>query len=72
MDKLPHHDGSFVVRIWWEHGEQPLETENWRGWVQHVRNGKHIYFRNLATLSAFIAQETGTNTEIEQRVDGLG
>lgn len=52
-------DGSFIVRIWWEQASATPEQRHWRGWIQHVRGGKQIYFTTLHDLNAFIEQELG-------------
>jgi hypothetical protein len=63
-------DGSFVVRIWWEPGAD--QTRHWRGWVQHVRNGKQVSFQNMADMIAFIERETGMRAPTEEATQGLG
>jgi hypothetical protein len=64
MDEVQRHDGSFIVRIWWEQsGTGAEKTYLWRGWAQHVRNGRHISFQNLEALVAFIEQETGSGAD---------
>jgi hypothetical protein len=62
-------DGSFVVRIWWEHGEQ--ETMRWRGWIQHVRKGTHRSFQTMAEMISFIERETGMQPTIGEVSPGL-
>ena len=66
------HDSSFIVRIWWEHSESDAQTGHWRGWIQHVRNGKQIYFASLADLNAFIEAETGMHPANDTVPPGLG
>jgi len=65
-------DGSFIVRIWWEHGSSDGQaTGHWRGWIQHVRNGSQIYFASLRDLTSFIEQETGIEPVRDQKAQGL-
>jgi hypothetical protein len=70
-EQTTQRDGSFVVRIWWEPGAGP-EMRHWRGWIQHVRNGKQVSFQNVADLIAFIEHETGIQATTEQAAQGLG
>jgi hypothetical protein len=69
------HDGSFVVRIWWEHGGHTdgdgRGPTHWRGWIQHVRNGNQIYFASLADMIRFIEQETGIHPAKPAQASGL-
>ena len=65
-------DGSFIVRIWWEHGGGDGRVAgHWRGWIQHVRNGSHVYFASLHDLNSFIEQETGIAHGQDQKTQGL-
>ena len=65
-------DGSFIVRIWWEHGGGDGQAAgHWRGWIQHVRNGSHVYFASLHDLNSFIEQETGIEHGHDQKTQGL-
>jgi len=65
-------DGSFIVRIWWEHGSGDGQANgHWRGWIQHVRNGSQIYFASLRDLTSFIEQETGIEHIDDQTARGL-
>ena len=65
-------DGSFIVRIWWEHGSSDGQAAgHWRGWIQHVRNGSHVYFASLHDLNSFIEQETGIEHGQDQKTQGL-
>jgi len=64
-------DGSFIVRIWWEHGGDGQAASHWRGWIQHVRNGNQIYFASLRDLTNFIEQETGIEHVHDQKAQGL-
>jgi hypothetical protein len=63
--------GSFIVRIWWEQGNLSPEHRHWRGWIQHVRGGKHLYFTTLHDLNTFIEQELGIDTANEETPHGL-
>jgi hypothetical protein len=65
-------DGSFIVRIWWEHrGSDGEAAGHWRGWIQHVRNGSHVYFASLRDLTTFIEQETGIGRANDEQAQGL-
>ena len=46
--------GLFVVRFWAE--EQGTQPPEWRGRVQHLPDGEARYFRDWATLIAFLQQ----------------
>jgi hypothetical protein len=47
---------SFVLRIWWEEGE---EVPAWRGWVQHAASGESRYFERVGDLIGFVETCTG-------------
>jgi hypothetical protein len=64
-------DGSFIVRIWWEHGDGAEQAAHWRGWIQHVRNGNQIYFANLHDLNDFIEREVGMYPATDEAPRGL-
>jgi hypothetical protein len=65
------HGGSFIVRIWWERGDDGQAGGHWRGWVQHVRNGHQAYFTTLRDLNAFIEGETGIDRADDPTIRGL-
>jgi hypothetical protein len=72
MSEIQRHDGAFIVRIWWEpSGIGPDQTQLWRGWAQHVRNGHQISFQSLDALLTFIQQETGAGADIQLPPIGL-
>ena len=69
---IVRRDGSFIVRIWWEHGDGEGETgAHWRGWIQHVRNGKTVYFADIRDLTDFIEREIGVRSPTEETPQGL-
>jgi hypothetical protein len=71
-ERLEQRDGSFIVRIWWEHGGGDAQAAgHWRGWIQHVRNGTQVYFASLRDLTSFIEQETGIQHIDDQTAHGL-
>ncbi|HJZ48247.1 MAG TPA: hypothetical protein VKE41_13805 [Roseiflexaceae bacterium] len=71
-EPVEQQDGSFIVRIWWEHGGGDREVaSHWRGWIQHVRNGSHLYFASLRDLTDFIERETGIARVSDDKAQGL-
>ena len=71
-ESVVRRDGSFIVRIWWEHGDGAEQAAaHWRGWIQHVRNGNQIYFANLRDLNDFIEREVGLYPAIDEAPRGL-
>ena len=65
-------DGTFVVRIWWEHGSsEGHPRQHWRGLVKHVRSGKQLYFSNILDLINFIQEETGVPAKTDIAPQGL-
>jgi hypothetical protein len=72
MDEFQRHDGSFVIRIWWEHSDTNQRPRLWRGWAQHVRNGRQVYFQSFEALALFIEQETGAGDQVQHLGEGIG
>lgn len=60
MSEAKHHSDSFVLRVWWEEGE---EAPVWRGWVQHAATGDVRYFHRVSELLAFVEHHTGVLEE---------
>jgi hypothetical protein len=71
-EQATHSDGSFIVRIWWEHGAAgdtaSPQAGHWRGRIQHVGNGEYVYFTSMRDLTEFIERETGIPPERSQPV----
>jgi hypothetical protein len=71
-EQTAQQDGSFVVRIWWEHGGGDGQGAlHWRGWIQHVRNGHQVYFSSMADLTSFIEQESGIRSTTGETTRGI-
>ena len=71
-ERTEQQDGSFVVRIWWEHGGGDGQAgHHWRGWIQHVLNGGQVYFSNMTDLINFIEHETGIHTLTDEASQGI-
>ncbi len=60
-----YREGSFIVRIWWDHSSQSEPV--WRGQVIHALTRQVYYFGHLEDLLRFIRQRTG----IPQQERGL-
>ncbi len=50
---------SFVIRLWLESREHLDAPSMWRGRVIHVQSGRYLHFQDLATLVAFLHQQSG-------------
>jgi len=61
MSGETHRSNSFVLRIWWEEGE---EAPVWRGWVQHAASGETSYFEQVEDLIGFVEVHTGLLAQI--------
>ena len=70
-EPAPAHSGSFIVRVWRDRTSESQQRGGWRGSIQHVRNGKQIYFPNFDDLSSFIEQELGIDGSLEETLQGL-
>jgi hypothetical protein len=57
LNESRSRSNSFVLRIWWEDGD---ESPTWRGWVQHAASGETCYVRRLADLVAFLEMHAGS------------
>jgi hypothetical protein len=45
---------SFILRCWREPRELEEAEPVWRGEVEHVPTGKHVYFKNFEELKQFL------------------
>lgn len=56
MDNDTH---AFIVRVWVETQDNPSRKAAWRGSIDHVTDGKRIYFQDLSYVVRFIQEQTG-------------
>jgi hypothetical protein len=55
MALLDDRSAAFIVRVWCERGDGPGDgVRDWRGSIEHVESGERVYFRELASVSAFM------------------
>ena len=52
MNQEVYQRHSFILRLW-----RDGESQEWKGWVQHVNTGEAIRVRNTAELLAFIDRQ---------------
>ncbi len=64
MTPKVHRDASFIVRIWWEHGESG--QIRWRGQAVHATTRQFVYFDDVPSLLTFLEQWAGSLQPISQ------
>jgi len=67
-DRSEQRSQLFVLRLWPE--DVGGGHTDWRGKVQHVNSGEARYFRDWATLEAFVEGLLGGNDREEIRLEG--
>lgn len=59
---------SFVVRVWREHGEDPKNDGEWRGWLEHVQSQGRHYFRSASEIPAIVTSFLGEPADFDDQV----
>jgi hypothetical protein len=54
MDRSVHNSHLFILRLWLEN--MGNGQTDWRGKIQHVNSGEARYFRDWATVEAFVEE----------------
>lgn len=50
---------AFIVRVWVETQDEHGRKAGWRGSIDHVPDGKRIYFQDLSCVVRFIQEQAG-------------
>ena len=55
MALLDDRSAAFIVRVWCERGDGPGgDVRDWRGSIEHVESGERVFFREFASVNAFM------------------
>lgn len=60
---------SFLVRLWRENRDDPSETAEWRGWIEHVQSGERRYFQEPQTVTKIISAYIGETVDLDGRLN---
>jgi hypothetical protein len=59
---------SFVMRIWQENRDDPDDTVEWRGWIEHVQSAQRHYFRSIGEIPHIVSAYVGPAAEVDEQV----
>ncbi len=59
---------SFVVRVWREHGDDPKDRGEWRGWLEHVQSQGRHYFKSASEIPVIISSYLGEPVDFDDQV----
>lgn len=59
---------SFIVRLWRENRDDPSQTAEWRGWIEHVQSGARRYFQKPQAVSRIISAFIGEPIDVDDRL----
>jgi len=62
MASFEEDSHAFVIRLWAEGRDKARGTAEWRGWVEHVRDGQRHYFRDVSEISRIVASHLNQQT----------
>jgi hypothetical protein len=54
MSRFEKEGQSFLIRIWKENRDTPLQIGAWRGWVQHVQSQQKKHFNSTDDIAGII------------------
>ncbi|MFZ0548663.1 MAG: hypothetical protein WAM60_24650 [Candidatus Promineifilaceae bacterium] len=60
---------SFMVRLWRENRDDPSQTAEWRGWIEHVQSGERRYFQEPQAVSQIISAFIGEPADFNGRLN---
>lgn len=59
---------SFVMRIWQENRDDPDDSAEWRGWIEHVQSAQRHHFRSLDEIPNIVSAYVGPSADIDEQV----
>jgi hypothetical protein len=66
MSRFEKEGHSFLIRIWKENRDNPLQAGIWRGWVQHVQSDDKKYFQSTDDIANIINGYLSHNPAFDQ------
>ena len=54
MSRFEKEGHSFLIRIWKENQDNPMQAATWRGWVQHIQSDQKRYFQSTTDIADII------------------
>jgi hypothetical protein len=59
---------SFVMRIWREKRDNPDDSPEWRGWIEHVQSTQRHYFRSVSDIPQIVSAYIGDIDSLDAQV----
>lgn len=66
MSRFEKEGHSFLIRIWKENRDNPLQAGIWRGWVQHVQSDHKQYFQSTEDIANIIQRYLSLGPAFDQ------
>lgn len=66
MSRFEKEGHSFLIRIWKENRDNPMQTGIWRGWVQHVQSEQKKHFNSTRDITEIINWYLNEDSSFDQ------
>jgi len=66
MSRFEKEGHSFLIRLWKENRDNPMQADVWRGWVQHVQSNQKRHFNSTDDIPHIINGYLGDEPFFDQ------
>lgn len=66
MSRFEKDGHSFLIRIWKENRDNPIERDEWRGWIQHVQSKHKKHFTSTEEISSIVSWYLDAESALDQ------
>lgn len=66
MSKFEKDGQSFLIRVWRENRDNPMQAGIWRGWVQHVVSEQKKHFNSTRDITDIINWYLNEDVSVDQ------
>lgn len=66
MSRFEKEGHSFLIRMWKENRDNPMQAETWRGWIQHIQSDQKRYFQSTGDIAEIITSYLNHESGFDQ------